>query len=251
LSPPTVGSECSCDAISCCSLTRAHKSYDQYATSHRTDSFDDDFARELLGRKLSSTARKQIADVAARTGLREASCQRQFGNFRRLFDAFDAAKDEHADSDSDSDDDDARDAPYRGAAGDVGTVTTAPGAAAAALALAASPHVVGVGVGVGGDILRVSADRADDAAAAADDGAAAAAIGSGRVPLLALAPAIQMQGVYPVSAGLFFAAEFCLPLPLARRYERLAFACQHRVSVRVHHVQPILFRLFLSLVCRY
>jgi hypothetical protein len=31
-----LGSECSDDAISCCSLTRARKSHDQYATSHPT-----------------------------------------------------------------------------------------------------------------------------------------------------------------------------------------------------------------------
>lgn len=42
-------------------------------------------ARELLGKKLSSRYRKDLDEVAERTGVRLKSCRRQFDNVKRVF----------------------------------------------------------------------------------------------------------------------------------------------------------------------
>jgi hypothetical protein len=52
-------------------------------------SFDDLVVRELLGRKLTSRARKDMDEVSEATGFLRPSCARQFDNLRRLFDACD------------------------------------------------------------------------------------------------------------------------------------------------------------------
>lgn len=46
---------------------------------------DDYVARELLGKKLSSRYRKDLDEVAERTGVRLKSCRRQFDNVKRVF----------------------------------------------------------------------------------------------------------------------------------------------------------------------
>lgn len=48
-------------------------------------SIDDAVARELLGKKLSSRHRKDLDEVAERTGVRIKSCRRQFDNVKRIF----------------------------------------------------------------------------------------------------------------------------------------------------------------------
>lgn len=48
-------------------------------------SIDDSVARELLGKKLSSRHRKDLDEVAERTGVRLKSCRRQFDNVKRIF----------------------------------------------------------------------------------------------------------------------------------------------------------------------
>lgn len=42
-------------------------------------------AREILGKKLSSRYRKDLDEVADRTGVRLKSCRRQFDNVKRIF----------------------------------------------------------------------------------------------------------------------------------------------------------------------
>lgn len=42
-------------------------------------------AREILGKKLSSRYRKDLDEVADRTGIRLKSCRRQFDNVKRIF----------------------------------------------------------------------------------------------------------------------------------------------------------------------
>lgn len=46
---------------------------------------DDTVAREILGKKLSSRYRKDLDEVADRTGIRLKSCHRQFDNVKRIF----------------------------------------------------------------------------------------------------------------------------------------------------------------------
>lgn len=46
---------------------------------------DDTVAREVLGKKLSSRHRKDLDEVADRTGIRLKSCRRQFDNIKRIF----------------------------------------------------------------------------------------------------------------------------------------------------------------------
>lgn len=46
---------------------------------------DDTVAREILGKKLSSRYRKDLDEVADRTGIRLKSCRRQFDNVKRIF----------------------------------------------------------------------------------------------------------------------------------------------------------------------
>lgn len=46
---------------------------------------DDSVAREILGKKLSSRYRKDLDEVADRTGIRLKSCRRQFDNVKRIF----------------------------------------------------------------------------------------------------------------------------------------------------------------------
>ncbi|KAI5106786.1 acidic fibroblast growth factor intracellular-binding protein [Silurus meridionalis] len=47
--------------------------------------FDDTFAREVLGKKLSKGTKKDLDDVSAKTGILLKSCRRQFDNFKRVF----------------------------------------------------------------------------------------------------------------------------------------------------------------------
>ncbi|KAL3278263.1 hypothetical protein HHI36_013600 [Cryptolaemus montrouzieri] len=47
--------------------------------------FDDAVIRELLGKKLSSKHRKDLDEVAERTGVPLKSCRRQFDNVKRIF----------------------------------------------------------------------------------------------------------------------------------------------------------------------
>lgn len=46
---------------------------------------DDSVAREILGKKLTSRYRKDLDEVADRTGIRLKSCRRQFDNIKRIF----------------------------------------------------------------------------------------------------------------------------------------------------------------------
>lgn len=46
---------------------------------------DDTVAREILGKKLSPRYRKDLDEVADRTGIRLKSCRRQFDNVKRIF----------------------------------------------------------------------------------------------------------------------------------------------------------------------
>ena len=52
-------------------------------------SFDEVVVRELVGRKLTSRARKDLDEVSEATGILRPSCARQFDNLRRIFDAGD------------------------------------------------------------------------------------------------------------------------------------------------------------------
>jgi len=52
-------------------------------------SFDDVVMRELIGRKLTSRARKDLDEVSESTGILRPSCARQFDNLKRIFDAGD------------------------------------------------------------------------------------------------------------------------------------------------------------------
>ncbi|XP_069739188.1 acidic fibroblast growth factor intracellular-binding protein [Phaenicophaeus curvirostris] len=49
--------------------------------------FDEAFARELLGKKLSKGTKKDLDEISARTGISIKSCRRQFDNFKRVFKA--------------------------------------------------------------------------------------------------------------------------------------------------------------------
>lgn len=53
--------------------------------SFRYYNLDDSVAREILGKKLSSRYRKDLDEVADRTGIRLKSCRRQFDNVKRIF----------------------------------------------------------------------------------------------------------------------------------------------------------------------
>jgi hypothetical protein len=46
---------------------------------------DDSFCREMVGRKLSSRLRKDLDEVAEKTGVLLNSCKRQFDNVKRVF----------------------------------------------------------------------------------------------------------------------------------------------------------------------
>ena len=48
-------------------------------------SFDDVFARELIGKKLTYHNRREVDDISEKTGIPLASCLRQFDNFRRVY----------------------------------------------------------------------------------------------------------------------------------------------------------------------
>ncbi|CAD7081880.1 unnamed protein product [Hermetia illucens] len=50
-------------------------------------SLDDSVAREILGKKLTSRYRKDLDEVADKTGARLKSCRRQFDNVKRIFKA--------------------------------------------------------------------------------------------------------------------------------------------------------------------
>ena len=49
-------------------------------------------ARELLGKKLSSRVRKDLDEVAEKTGVTLKSCRRQFDNIKRIFKAVEEMK---------------------------------------------------------------------------------------------------------------------------------------------------------------
>lgn len=48
-------------------------------------SLNDSVAREILGKKLSSRYRKDLDEVADKTGIKLKSCRRQFDNVKRIF----------------------------------------------------------------------------------------------------------------------------------------------------------------------
>lgn len=48
---------------------------------------DDAVARELFGKKFNSRNRKDLDEVAEKTGVRLKSCRRQFDNIKRIFKA--------------------------------------------------------------------------------------------------------------------------------------------------------------------
>lgn len=48
-------------------------------------SLDDDVAREILGKKLSSRYRKDMDEIAEKTCVKLKSCRRQFDNIKRIF----------------------------------------------------------------------------------------------------------------------------------------------------------------------
>lgn len=50
-------------------------------------SLDDSVARELFGKKFNSRNRKDLDEVAEKTGVRLKSCRRQFDNVKRIFKA--------------------------------------------------------------------------------------------------------------------------------------------------------------------
>ena len=50
-------------------------------------SLDDSVARELFGKKLTSRHRKDLDEVAEKTGVRIKSCRRQFDNVKRIYKA--------------------------------------------------------------------------------------------------------------------------------------------------------------------
>lgn len=54
---------------------------------YRYYEFDDNVIRELLGKKLSSRHRKDLDEVAEKTGVALKSCRRQFDNVKRIFKA--------------------------------------------------------------------------------------------------------------------------------------------------------------------
>lgn len=62
-----------------------HGSYIVFFVMPRYYCLDDYVARELLGKKLSSRYRKDLDEVAERTGVRLKSCRRQFDNVKRVF----------------------------------------------------------------------------------------------------------------------------------------------------------------------
>ncbi|XP_062393249.1 acidic fibroblast growth factor intracellular-binding protein B-like isoform X2 [Sardina pilchardus] len=47
--------------------------------------FDNGFAREVLGKKLSKGMKKELDDISSKTGIGVKSCRRQFDNFKRVF----------------------------------------------------------------------------------------------------------------------------------------------------------------------
>ncbi|XP_063059201.1 acidic fibroblast growth factor intracellular-binding protein B-like [Engraulis encrasicolus] len=47
--------------------------------------FDNAFAREVLGKKLSKGMKKDLDDISSKTGIGIKSCRRQFDNFKRVF----------------------------------------------------------------------------------------------------------------------------------------------------------------------
>eukprot|EP00511_Aplanochytrium_stocchinoi_P004703 CAMPEP_0204826554 /NCGR_PEP_ID=MMETSP1346-20131115/4227_1 /ASSEMBLY_ACC=CAM_ASM_000771 /TAXON_ID=215587 /ORGANISM="Aplanochytrium stocchinoi, Strain GSBS06" /LENGTH=156 /DNA_ID=CAMNT_0051954639 /DNA_START=57 /DNA_END=528 /DNA_ORIENTATION=- len=53
--------------------------------------FDDTVIRELLGRKLTTRARKDLDEILETTGIPLRSCRRQFDNLRAIFNALDDA----------------------------------------------------------------------------------------------------------------------------------------------------------------
>lgn len=52
---------------------------------YRYYNLDSSVAREILGKKLSSRYRKDLDEVADKTGVRLKSCRRQFDNVKRIF----------------------------------------------------------------------------------------------------------------------------------------------------------------------
>lgn len=53
--------------------------------SNRYYEFNDSVAREILGKKLTSKNRKDMEEVAEKTGISLKSCRRQFNNVKRVF----------------------------------------------------------------------------------------------------------------------------------------------------------------------
>lgn len=59
--------------------------FSQHLLIEKYYNLDDTVAREILGKKLSSRYRKDLDEVADRTGIRLKSCRRQFDNVKRIF----------------------------------------------------------------------------------------------------------------------------------------------------------------------
>ena len=54
---------------------------------YRYYEFNDSVIRELLGKKLTSKNRKDMDEVAEKTGISLKSCRRQYDNVKRIFKA--------------------------------------------------------------------------------------------------------------------------------------------------------------------
>lgn len=57
----------------------------QIFLSFRYYEFDDVVIRELLGKKITSKSRKDMDEVAEKTGITLKSCRRQYDNVKRVF----------------------------------------------------------------------------------------------------------------------------------------------------------------------
>lgn len=62
-------------------------SHNYYFYDSRYYEFDDCVIREILGKKLTSKSRKDLDEVAEKTGITLKSCRRQYDNVKRVFKA--------------------------------------------------------------------------------------------------------------------------------------------------------------------
>jgi hypothetical protein len=60
----------------------SYSSFHSFSRSFRYYSLDNAFIREIVGKKLSAKIRKDIDEISQQTGIKLASCMRQFDNLR-------------------------------------------------------------------------------------------------------------------------------------------------------------------------